>query len=183
MDLTARQFLAELSTPRLALYCLSPAQLTGLLDDPAVLERTLGFSITREGLTPVVHRAIRMKLEKMAKAVEQDYPWFSYWLIQIRATRFGAGLIGFKGIPPHPADVEIGYGIDPACQKHGYMTEAVRGLIGWAFGDPRCTGIYAPVLITNLASCKVLAKAGFAHVSTSEDIVFWRLGRQENTEK
>lgn len=182
MGLTGRSFLAEVATPRLVLSCLSPAQLTCLLEDPAALERAVGFPVTREGLTPIVQRAIRMKLDKMARAVEQDYPWFSYWLIYIREAHFGAGLIGFKGIPPHPADVEIGYGIDPAFQNHGYMTEALRALTRWAFSDPRCTGIYAPVHITNPASSKVLEKAGFTHIWTSEEIVFWRLARQEKPE-
>lgn len=182
MDLPDRQFLAELTTPRLALYCLSPAQLAVLLDDPAALERTLGFSVTREGLTPIVQRAIRMKIRKMETAARQDYAWFSYWLIQIRKVLFGAGLIGFKGIPPYPADVEIGYGIDPAYQKHGYITEAVRELVAWAFNDPRCTGIYAPVSIANPASSRVLEKVGFTRVWTNESILFWRLGRQEHAD-
>jgi ribosomal-protein-alanine N-acetyltransferase len=43
-----------------------------------------------------------------------------------------------------PVAVEIGYGIDPAYRNRGYMTEAVRGLIDWAFRDPRCRSITAP---------------------------------------
>jgi RimJ/RimL family protein N-acetyltransferase len=176
------QYLAEISTPRLDLFCLSPDQLTCLLENPAALEQAIEFPITRDGLTPVVQRAIRMKLQKMEKIRSQDHPWFSYWLIYIRQSRFGAGLIGFKGIPPNPADVEIGYGIDPAFQNLGYTTEAVHGIVSWAFSDPRCTGIFAPVLKTNPASSKVLEKAGFRHVSTNEDILFWRLARQEHSD-
>lgn len=170
-------FLAELSTPRLKLLCLQPCHLQSLLDDPAVFEREVGFPVTRDSLTPTTHRALRMKVKKMESAERRDYPWFSYWLIWVRETRFGAGLIGFKGIPAGPSDVEIGYGIDPACQNRGYTTEAVRALADWAFNEPRCTGIFANVLKTNPASSKVLEKAGFACVSAVHDSVYWRLGR------
>jgi ribosomal-protein-alanine N-acetyltransferase len=169
------RFLAEISTPRLSLFCLPVSHLQRLLDDPAALEGEIGFPVSRENLTPNVQRALRMKLNKMEDAAPQDHPWFSYWLIFVRELRFGAGLIGFKGIPAGPSDVEIGYGIDPACQNRGYTTEAVRALIAWAFTDPRCTGVFANVLKTNPASSKVLEKAGFACLSASSDAIFWRL--------
>ncbi len=171
-------FLAEISTARLELLCLPPEHLRLLLVDPTALEKAIGFAISRDCLTPIVQRALQKKLTRMATASPQDYPWFTYWLIGLRETRFGAGLIGFKGIPSGPADVEIGYGIDAACQGRGYITEAVRGLTAWAFTDPRCTGIYAAVLKTNPASSRVLEKAGFSAVSTTSDTIFWRLAPQ-----
>lgn len=172
-------FLEEIQTPRLIIDCLRPSHLRLILDCPLVFERAVGFTMTHDAITPTVHRAIQMKLKKMESAPETDFPWFTYWLIRVRETRFGAGLIGFKGIPAGPADVEIGYGIDPACQNHGFMTEAVIGLSSWAFKNPRCTGIYANVLKTNPASSKVLEKAGFTRLSTSAEAIFWRLSRPE----
>lgn len=170
-------FLDEITTPRLRLFCLPLAHLQLLLEDPSLLEKALGFAITRKALTPTVHRAVRMKLKKMETAPALDFPWFTYWMIQVHESRFGAGLIGFKGILSGPSDVEIGYGISPAYQNRGYMTEAVQALSTWAFGDPRCTGIYANVLRTNPASSKVLEKAGFECQSTSPEAIFWRLAR------
>lgn len=170
-------FLAIITTPRLALVCLTPPQLLALLEARERLEQAAGCKITRAALTPIVHRAIRMKLKKMETAPPADHAWFSYWLIVIHESRFGAGLIGFKGIPAGPSDVEIGYGIDPACQNRGYITEAVRALADWAFRDERCTGIFADVSKMNLASSKVLEKAGFTHVSETEEKIFWRLPR------
>lgn len=170
-------FLEEIQTSRLIISCLRPAHLRLIQDSPLAFERAAGFTITHDAITPTVQRAIQMKLKKMKSAPEADSPWFTYWLIQVRETRFGAGLIGFKGIPAYPADVEIGYGIDPACQNHGFMTEAVIGLSSWAFKDPRCTGIFANVLKTNPASSKVLEKAGFTRLSTNVDAIFWRLSR------
>lgn len=170
-------FLAKITTARLALVCLTPAQLVALLEARERLEEAAGCEITQAALTPIVHRAIRMKLKKMETAPPADHAWFSYWLIVIQESRFGAGLIGFKGIPADPSDVEIGYGIDPACQNRGYTTEAVLALADWAFRDERCTGIFADVSKTNPASSKVLEKAGFMHVSDTEDKIFWRLPR------
>lgn len=174
---TVEPFLVEISTPRLALYGLQTSHLKRLVENPEGLEKALGFAIARDVLTPRVQHAIHSKLKKMETAAIADYAWFTYWMIWVRETRLGAGLIGFKGIPAGPSDVEIGYGIDPACQNRNYMTEAVLGLSAWAFTDPRCTGIYAAVLKTNPASSRVLEKAGFRCVSIRRDEIFWRLPR------
>lgn len=170
-------FLAEISTPRLMLWGLQTSHLNQLIENPDGLEKAFGFAISRDVLTPRVQHAIQSKLKKMEAAPIVDYPWFTYWMIRVREVGLGAGLIGFKGISAGPSDVEIGYGIDPACQNRNYMTEAVLGLSAWAFNDPRCTGIYAAVLKTNPASSRVLEKAGFGCVSVRRDEIFWRLPR------
>ncbi len=67
---------------------------------------------------------------------EKELPWITYWLIRVPPEGFGAGLIGFKGLPDQNGVVEVGYGIDPEFRNFGYTTEALGGLIQWAFDDP-----------------------------------------------
>jgi ribosomal-protein-alanine N-acetyltransferase len=152
-----------LRTSRLTLFPLSRHQLQQYLDDPAALEKEIGNPVSRELITDWVRRAIGMKLAKMAAAPESRHAWYTYWLIDIPDLPFGAGLAGFKGFPDECGESEIGYGIDPAFQGKGYMTEAVRALIAWAFQEPACGSVVARgVKKWNIASQKVLTKSGMA---------------------
>lgn len=56
-------------------------------------------------------------------------------------------------------EIEIGYVIDPAYQKHGYATEATRAVIDelWGMGFNRIT---AGFFEGNTASCRVMEKCG-----------------------
>jgi RimJ/RimL family protein N-acetyltransferase len=106
--------------------------------------------------------------------------WFTYWLLIIRNRPFGAGLAGFKGFPDEAGEVEIGYGIDVACQGQGYMTEAVKRMIGWAFEEKRCLSIVARgVEKSNIASQRVLAKVGMTIYEESEATLSYRIKREE----
>lgn len=117
-----------------------------------------------------------MKLEKMASVLPDDLPWYSYWLIQVPPDRFGAGMIGYKGAPDENGSVEIGYGIDAAYRNQGFMTEALEGMVRWAFQDPRCNRILAPdTLRSNLASNRVLEKVGMQVYQEKPDSLSWHL--------
>jgi RimJ/RimL family protein N-acetyltransferase len=88
----------------------------------------------------------------------------------IQAEPFGAGLIGFKGIPDKNGEVEIGYGIDPPCRRLGYTTEAAGALINWALQQATCLSVTAWSDKSNRASARVLEKVGMqiARETTSQ---------------
>jgi RimJ/RimL family protein N-acetyltransferase len=114
----------------------------------------------------------------MAAVKEEDHPWLTYWIIVLDEDGFGAGMAGFKGVPDEAGEVEIGYGIDPAYQGRGYMTEAVGALIEWAFQEERCRSVIAPdTERANVASNKVLSKVGMHVYEESEDARSWRIDR------
>jgi ribosomal-protein-alanine N-acetyltransferase len=56
---------------------------------------------------------------------------------------------------------EIGYWLGHDYWGHGYMTEAVRRIARYAFGDLKLTAIDAGVIPGNEGSVGVLVKAGF----------------------
>jgi ribosomal-protein-alanine N-acetyltransferase len=170
--------LQKLSTRRLQLLELSAGQLARYLEDPPGLELELGCTLSREVVSERVRRAIRMKLEKMKTADPARLAWYTYWLIVIPGEHFGAGLIGFKGFPDEKGEAEVGYGIDPSRQNRGYVTEACREMIAWAFRDPACRSVVArDTKKTNLASNRVLAKLGMHVYRESEDALYWCLDR------
>lgn len=168
-----------LETRRLRLIALTRDQLALLLDQPAALEPALGCTVSRAVLTDRVRRALQMKLAKLERAEPERHPWFTYWLIVVRARSFGAGLAGFKGFPDSAGAAEIGYGIDPAFQNQGYTTEAVQALLAWAFAEPACRSVVAPATLkTNPASERVLAKLGLSVYAETETSRSWRLERE-----
>jgi ribosomal-protein-alanine N-acetyltransferase len=169
-----------IKTERLSLIPLNRRQLQDYRDDPAALEKKLGYPISRNIISDRVRRAIGMKLSKMEAVEEFRHVWYTYWLLVSADPPFGAGLAGFKGFPDANGESEIGYGIDPAWQGKGLMTEAVAALIHWAFAEPECRAVVArDVLKTNLASQKVLAKAGMIMYAETSETLCLRIFRAE----
>ncbi len=169
-----------LQTKRLKLLALSPPQLALYLSSPEQLEEELGLTVSRVIYLERVQRAINIKLAKMAQVAEADYPWYTYWLLVVADELFGAGLAGFKGVPNSQGEVEIGYGIDPAYQRQGYMTEAVQALIDWAFQSLECKVITATdILKSNIASQRVVEKVGMRVCGETEETLSWRIEKKD----
>lgn len=170
-----------ISTPRLVLIPLTADQLVIYLEDELDFARLVGPA-SREILTERLQRAIGMKLDRIAAASGHDLPWLTYWLIKVPPQGFGAGMIGFKGAPDERGEVEIGYGIDSAFQNQGYMTEAVEGMVRWAFKDERCSRIVAPnISRSNLASNQVLKKVGMRVYEEKADSLSWSLEKDQGS--
>ena len=85
-----------------------------------------------------------------------------------------------KGYPNSQGEAEIGYGMDPDYRGQGYTTEAVRTLIAWAFEEPDCTSVIAPgTKKSNIASNRVLAKAGMYVYQETDDTLSWRIDKHQ----
>ncbi len=166
--------LERLKSERLELLALSRAELGGLLE-----RQVLGMELTDNLLSLNVERAVHIKLEKMARSDPKDHLWFTYWLIILRDTECGIGLVGFKGVPNERGEVEIGYGLAPEYEGQGYMTEAVCALTEWAFLRPDCRVIAPNTSKTNLASQRVLEKVGMKVYKETVGERFWRLEKGE----
>ena len=87
---------------------------------------------------------------------------YAMWFIKLKGE--SGTVIGdmcFKGLSDDGM-VEIGYGIYPPCQGHGYATEAVTALVGWALKRDDVSSVEAEAEESNAASLRVLEKCGFA---------------------
>lgn len=157
---------------RLQLIPLDLTQLELALRDIDFLETSLNIRIACDFVTERVQRAIRLKIEKMQKADLPQHDWLTYWLIVIREEGIGAGMLGFKGFPNEKGSTEIGYGIDPAYQGKGYMSEAVQALIDWAFAHPSCKVITASA-VENPASSRLLKRLGAELVGMTDHASDW----------
>ena len=75
-------------------------------------------------------------------------------------------LLGTSGVHQRdPNIVETGYILHPDHWRRGYGTEALRGVIGWIFGNmPLVNEVIAPVFAENVASQGLARKAGMTLV-------------------
>ena len=170
----------RLETERLTLLALDREQLADCLEGPEALAERLGLAMCDDLVSEAAREAIEVKLQRMALRPPEEYPWHTYWLMIARDAQVGIGLAGFKGTPSSQGIAEVGYGTCEPYRNRGYMTEAVRALISWAFQQPRCKTIFADTDVTNLASQRVLEKSGLHRFGRAGGMYLWRLDRDEH---
>lgn len=85
--------------------------------------------------------------------------WYAAWLITLTGGE-RVGELCFRGLPADGA-VELGCGLLPDFWGKGYATEAVIAVTEWALKQPGVSRIEAEAEEDNLASLRVLEKAGF----------------------
>ena len=71
------------------------------------------------------------------------------------------GDCGLHGRPDAKGGVEIGYGLAADWRGQGFGTEVVQVLAGWLLDQPGISVVRAHTLPDNVASRRVLEKAGF----------------------
>jgi RimJ/RimL family protein N-acetyltransferase len=93
--------------------------------------------------------------------------WCSTYVIERDHDRRVVGACGFKG-EPEAGRVEIGYGVAAACRSVGVAGEAVAMLLAIALRQG-AREVLAEVNPANLASTRVVRRAGFAEGGTRVD--------------
>ncbi len=126
----------------------APAIFAGWVQDPEVARH----------LTWRPHENVettKAMLERVAVAWEQGlrFPF----VIAVKNTHQLAGMIEIR-MESHKA--ELGYVLAKEFWGKGYMTEAVRALIDWAFQQPSMYRVYATTSVENFGSQRVMEKAG-----------------------
>ncbi len=162
-----------LPTTRMRLVPLSLAQMQLQLDDFAGLERSLGARVTGNRLENEMRPIIARSMAYMRQESE-DAVWNTFWAAILESESILVGGIGFKGPPNGDGEVELGYGFDPPYQNQGLATEAVVALTTWAFEQPGVRFVTAETNYTNVASARVLQKAGFWLYGAKSHFLYWR---------
>jgi [ribosomal protein S5]-alanine N-acetyltransferase len=88
------------------------------------------------------------------------------WGIEYKADKRFVGTVGFLDWSIPNARIEIGYAISRAYWGQGIMTEAVRAVIDLGFRNMALNRIQAMCLPENVASARVMEKAGMRYEGT-----------------
>lgn len=110
--------------------------------------------------------ALEMLRYLIAKCRDAGTPALGPYVLGICLTR-SSELIGHVGLSPLSDQVEAGCAIEHRFQGRGFATEAIKAMSEWglhSFGLTQVLGIAAS---ENIASCRVLERAGFAFMDES----------------
>ncbi len=105
-----------------------------------------------------------MALSLAAKLDHWEEHGFGMWLVRDRAT---AEMVGRGGLQytyvAELDEIEAGWAIVPERWGQGLATELALACVEVAFGELELSEIVAFTLPSNLASCRVMEKTGFAY--------------------
>lgn len=141
--------------------CMKPIG-TKTLTTPRLLLRPVRAN-DAEALVRI--RSLPMPLHEANDAVirmvqELDKPFAFHWVI----TKAGEVIGRLKAwdVNPYNGHLQLGYDMSADHRGHGYMTEAVRGVVRFMMTEAEANRVFCSVRAGNIASRRVCEKAGMA---------------------
>lgn len=161
-----------LETPRLMLHPATAATVHAEIHDRARLSELLGARVPENWPPEILVDALPFFLDRLQEGPESSHDWWNWYILLKDDAGQGPVLVGgagFKGPPQADGLVETGYSILPQYQNRGYVTEAVRALLAWAFEHPEVSMVIAHAMAEPNPSVRVLTKLGFQCVGDGEE--------------
>jgi [ribosomal protein S5]-alanine N-acetyltransferase len=155
-------------TPRLDLTPMSADAIDALLaGDGSRLETLTGARFRQPAPPPYMADSLPVVRDRL-RARPSEAPWWN-WLIVDRESGEAVGSVAFGGPVSPDGAVLVGYAMYAGCEGRGYATEAVRGLVGWAFGQPGVREVRALAPVWNTPALRVAENVGMRPVASDED--------------
>jgi GNAT superfamily N-acetyltransferase len=164
-----------IQTFRLNLLPLSYDQLQKYIKNDQSLEKELNLKNSTRSISPELKEALQQTILPNVADPAKNYLYSTLWTIINRAERQMVADLCFVGEPNTDGEIEIGFGTYEHHQGHGYMTEAVTGMIKWVREQAEVKSIFAQTEMDNFASMSVLQKNGFVRLGSEEKLSSWRL--------
>lgn len=164
----------ELHTERLRLIPLNAKYLKLLIEHEKELANELSLSKLERIFDAELKQALNYRRSKVLED-EENYIWYTNWLIVLKEQNCAIGGIMLKGMPNDRQEVVIGYYTFPSFQGRGYMTETIITMRNWLHSQPNVQYIIADTEKDNIASHRVLEKAGATLYKETESLYFWKL--------
>ena len=170
----------DIRTPRLDLVAVTPESLLIQRVNGPNMRAEFGASISaavpddwpHENWEPHVLDYLMKLFAESPEAVG----WCRYIALRHTAGRTLIGTVG-SGFPkPETGEAEIGYGILPDWQRHGYAPEAVAGMLPWLQTRREIRAFVAQTYPHLRGSIRVLEKSGFEHAGEGfeEETILFR---------
>jgi len=164
-----------IETERLRLHPLTYDQLVKYMRADQSLEAELQLNPTKRLISPELKEALEETILPGVADLDRNFLFCTLWTMILRSENKMVGDLCFVS-PPNPVgEIEIGYGTYEDFRGEGYMTEAVRGMIGWAKTQAGVRAIVASTDQDNPASFSVLQKNEFIRCGETEGLLHWRL--------
>ena len=148
----------SIETERLVLFPYTAENLALFNADLAAFEETFGVRYRGEELDYLLQGFLK-KLEREIAEDPENYLFFTEFLIVLKETDCVIGSVDFKYVPREGV-TEVGYGLNPAYEGRGYMTESLTAFLalGKSLG---LRTVLADTRPDNVRSQNVLKRCGF----------------------
>lgn len=173
----------QFETERLHLIAGSAFMARAEIEDRASFSRLIDARVPENWPPPLNnHDTMLFNLKRLEIGGDQEGWWIWYFIRDDdeHDERILIGNGGFKGRPDAAGSVELGYSICRDYQNQGYATEAVFGLVFWAFQQDGVNRITAETLPELKASIRVLEKNNFVFQGEGSEpgIILYALTRE-----
>ncbi|GLC88776.1 GNAT family N-acetyltransferase [Lysinibacillus piscis] len=166
----------ELHTDRLRIIPLNAENLSLLIANQKELTSKLSLHETDILLDVEIQSAMKVRLAKLLED-EQNFVWYTNWIIVLKSQNCIIGGIMLKGRPNNNGEVIIGYYTFPTYQGNGYMTETILTMKKWLLSQLDVKYVIADTERDNIASHRVLEKAGAIMYKETKELLFWRFSQ------
>lgn len=160
----------EVAAERLRIITFEAEMMNALLESTEKLEKLIPYKVPAEYPMDVYKQFFPYKIERF-----RQYPEENKWegLIIDEEEQSVIGDIGYKKSPNEKGEINLGYSILPRYQGNGYASEAALAMVKWGLDQPGVKKITATCSLENLASIRVLEKAGLRQTHQDENKIYW----------
>ena len=157
----------RLETERLVLFPYTAENLALFNTDLERFEELYGVKYRGEELDHLLTGFLK-KLEMEIADDPENYLFFTEFLIVMKENSHIIGSIDYKYVPKDGV-TEVGYGLNPVYEGHGYMSEALSAFLefGKSLGIKR---VMADTLKDNVRSQNVLKRCGFSFLREDKNL-------------
>lgn len=147
------------NTPRLEAIAFWPELARAAVEDRNKLAQMLNAKVPDEFPPEIMADVMELFAEKL-EADPNLIGWWGWYLVLNEAgqERLLIGTAGFNGYPDQDGSLLMGYSLINTHYGRGYATEAVGGLLSWAFEQPQVMSVTAEAFPDNIASIRVMEK-------------------------
>ncbi len=168
-----------ISTERILLIPLTYKQVVKFKNLNNELEDELGLHESNRTINDHFKNAIEKYTLKWIEEDPDNYLFATIWIIIDKTENVIVGDIGFKRKPNEFGVIEIGYATQPRYQRKGYMTEAIKEMVDWAFKHNEARSILAETKEDNEGSIKSLIRNGFTEYKQIDNMIWWQIEKSD----
>ncbi|MEZ4592182.1 MAG: GNAT family N-acetyltransferase [Chloroflexota bacterium] len=131
--------------------------LFALDNDPAVMRYLNGGA-------PTPRQVIEQEILPGFRQIDPAQPQFGFWAAELKVSGEFVGWFSIRPLPQNPHHASLGYRLVRAAWGQGLATEGVQALIHKGFTELGLDRVVATTYEHNVASCRVMEKAGMTLV-------------------
>ncbi|MCH4825254.1 GNAT family N-acetyltransferase [Planococcus halocryophilus] len=159
-----------IQTERLTLVTFTIDMMEAAITNSLELAKISAFKVADGYPSELYKEIIPYKLKRYSL-----YPKEVEWegIIIHKADHTIIGDMGFRPKEEAEEQLELGYSIVPSYQGFGYATEMALAMVKWGLEQRGVKNIVASCDTSNIASIRVLQKAGLIEIEEKNDKKYW----------